>query len=171
MISHRFWQSRLGGSRAVGRTLVFNGQPYTVLGVLPPSLRAVPGFGLSPEVYLPLSAGLMPEIDTDASAVKLIGRLRDDQSLEQGRARPRRRGSPGRGQRVKEFGSVAKFARAEGLADSFDEIGIFFAVLSVAVAWCWQLRARTWPACCFLVRPCGAVKSRYAPRSAPAVGG
>ena len=137
VISHRFWQSRLGADpAAVGRTLVFNGQPYTVLGVLPPSLRAVPGFGLSPEVYLPLSAGLMPEIDNRrAAAVELIGRLRDDQPLEQGRlALDAAAARLDAANASKEFGTVAKFARAEGLGYSFREIGIFFMVLSVAVA-------------------------------------
>ena len=38
VISHRFWQSRLGGDRAVtGRTITLNGASYEVIGVMPES--------------------------------------------------------------------------------------------------------------------------------------
>jgi putative ABC transport system permease protein len=40
MISHRFWQSRFGGSSdAVGATLVLNGLPSQIVGVLPPGFQ------------------------------------------------------------------------------------------------------------------------------------
>ncbi|HTY43163.1 MAG TPA: ABC transporter permease [Thermoanaerobaculia bacterium] len=39
LVSHRFWTERLGGAAdAVGRTVRFDGVPYTVVGVLPPRL-------------------------------------------------------------------------------------------------------------------------------------
>src|SRR6266545_5415052 len=45
VISHAFWQKRLQGDAGViGRTLVFNGRPYTVVGVLPSTFRALPGY-------------------------------------------------------------------------------------------------------------------------------
>jgi len=136
VISHRFWQTRLAGDpAALGRMLVFNGQPYTVLGILPERLRAVPGFGVSPEVYLPLSRALMPDLDVrQAAAVELIGRLHDGHDLQQGRAALQaavQRLDQVNGSR--EFREVQKFARAEGLGFSFKEIGMFFIVLSVAV--------------------------------------
>ncbi len=136
VISHRFWQTRLAGDpSAVGRLLTFNGQPYTVVGILPARLRAVPGFGVSPEVYLPLSRRLTPDLDVrQAAAVQLIGRLRDGQSHEQGRAALQtviQRLNQERGS--KEFGDVRQFAPAEGLGFSFKEIGMFFVVLAVAV--------------------------------------
>src|SRR5205814_7785620 len=54
VVSHAFWQHRLGGNPAVvGSTAIFNGRPYTVLGVLPQAFRALPGYGVAPEVYLP----------------------------------------------------------------------------------------------------------------------
>lgn len=138
VVSHRFWQTRLAGDpTALGRTLVFNGEPYTLIGILPPGLRAVPGFAVAPEVYLPLSRTLMPDLNIrQAAAVELIGRLHDHQTLEQGRAElqaavqhvDRINGS------THEPTQVAKFAVAEGLGFAFKEIGMFFAVLSVAVA-------------------------------------
>ena len=59
VVSDGFWRARLGADRgAVGRALIVNGEPYTILGVLPQGLRAMTGFGLAPEVYLPLSRAL-----------------------------------------------------------------------------------------------------------------
>jgi predicted permease len=88
VISHEFWQLRLGGDSAVvGRTLVFNGEPYTVVGVLPPHLRSVAGFGMAPGVYLPLNRSLGPETRArNATIVQLVGRLKPDQSVAEGRA-------------------------------------------------------------------------------------
>ena len=44
VVSHGFWQRRLGGDpNVLGRTLIFNGQPYTVLGVLADRARRWPG--------------------------------------------------------------------------------------------------------------------------------
>ena len=63
VISDRFWRVRLGADpRAVGRAIVVNGESYTILGVLPPKLKAIAGFGLAPELYLPAQprAGARP---------------------------------------------------------------------------------------------------------------
>jgi predicted permease len=138
VISHAFWRRQMGSDpAAVGRTLVFNGRPHTVVGVLPARLRAVPGLGLAPEVYLPLSRHVLPQLDSrNASAVMLIGRLKEDQSLEQGRA-----ALAAAAERIeranggKEFGGIQQFAAAGGLRriGAFDELAIFFAVLGAAV--------------------------------------
>jgi len=135
VVSHGFWQGRLGGDPAiVGRTLVFNGLPYTVLGVLPKGLRAFPGYGLAPEVYLPLSRQLMPDLDEPrAAAVALVGRLRDGQSLTEGRA-----ALATAGQRVGElfnakgFGNPAQFSPIGGLGGEFATVAAFFGVLLTA---------------------------------------
>ncbi len=89
VITLRFWQQRLGGDPGVlGRTLIFNGVPYTVFGVLPADSRSIAGFGLAPEVYLPLSRMLMPDVDSTGpvAAVQLVGRLHEGQSVAAGRA-------------------------------------------------------------------------------------
>jgi predicted permease len=138
VISHRFWQHRLGGDpQVLGSTLVFNGRPYTVLGVLPADLRSITGFGLAPEVYLPLGRALMPDIDlVNAAAVQLVGRLRDGQGVADGRAALAAAGqrlAPGYGAR--NFGRVSLFAPV-GSAENFGSlktVGAFFAVLLVAV--------------------------------------
>jgi putative ABC transport system permease protein len=82
LVSHRFWQTRLGGAReALGATLVVDGQPSQVVGVMPPDFRvgrigadvwkahASPGQGVrGPETWF------------------VIGRLRPGVSVEQAQA-------------------------------------------------------------------------------------
>lgn len=138
VISHAFWQKRLGGDAdVIGRTLTFNGRPYTVLGVLPSRFRALPGYGVAPDVYLPLSRELMPDLDEPrAAAVELVGRLRDGQTMAQGRA-----ALAAAGQRVgalfgdAHFGEVSQFSPAGGFGKmgDFKAVGAFFAALLVAV--------------------------------------
>ncbi|HWJ15920.1 MAG TPA: ADOP family duplicated permease [Gemmatimonadaceae bacterium] len=88
VISHEFWQLRLGGdSGIIGRKLVINGEPYTVMGVLPSHLRSVAGFGIAPAVYLPLNRSLGPDSRAPkATIVQLVGRLKPGQGLAEGRA-------------------------------------------------------------------------------------
>lgn len=53
-ISYRFWQDSFGGSPdAIGRTIRIQGQPATVIGVLPPAYRGV-NADEAPDVSLPL---------------------------------------------------------------------------------------------------------------------
>jgi putative ABC transport system permease protein len=88
VVSHRFWRDRLAQDpQVVGRTIVVNARPYTVIGVLPERLRSMPGLGLSPEVYLPISRSLVPDLhEPRAAHVLLVGRLAAGQSMQQGRA-------------------------------------------------------------------------------------
>jgi predicted permease len=135
VISHGFWQRRLGGDPAiVGRTLVFNGLPYTVMGVLPKALRAFPGYGLAPEVYLPLSRQLMPDLDEPrGAAVALVGRLHEGHRVTEGRA-----ALAAAGQRIgalfndKQFGNPSQFSPIGGLGGEFAAVAAFFGVLLIA---------------------------------------
>jgi predicted permease len=138
VVSHGFWQKRLGADAAlVGKTLVFNGQPYTVMGVLPKNLRALPGYGVAPEVYLPLSRQLMPDLDhVNAAAVALVGRRYEGQSLAQGRAAlaaaAARAALP---DTSKQFAKVSQFTPVGGFGQigDFEAVAAFFVVLLVAV--------------------------------------
>jgi putative ABC transport system permease protein len=137
VISHRFWQERLGRDPSVlGSTLVFNGRPYSVTGVLPADLRAVPGFGLSPEVYLPLSRSLLPDLYEPYGIVELIGRLKDAQQPEQARAALATVVKQlGERYADKYFSKVDQFARLGSLEQSGDwqTMSAFFGVLMIAV--------------------------------------
>ena len=88
VVTHRFWQTALHADRSVlGRQLMLNNESYTIIGVLAPGLRSVAGFAIAPDVYAPLNRSLVPELPTpNAAVVRLIGRLKPGQTLEQGRA-------------------------------------------------------------------------------------
>ena len=137
VISHGFWQRRLAGDAdIVGRSLTFNGRPYTVLGVLPADYKALPGYGVAPEVYLPLSRELMPDLNEPRAAiVELFGRLGDRQTMAQGRAALTVAGHNARTLlNDPKFGDVSQFSLAGGLQrmGDFRAVGAFFALLLVA---------------------------------------
>src|SRR5215471_8055255 len=51
VLSHRLWMTRFGGDQgAVGRNVQLDGKPYTVIGVMPASLR----YPQSVELWTPL---------------------------------------------------------------------------------------------------------------------
>src|ERR1035438_1480093 len=53
VVTYGFWNKRLGGDPDVlGRVLVLDGKPYTVVGVLPRAHRILAGFGFTPDLYL-----------------------------------------------------------------------------------------------------------------------
>jgi predicted permease len=139
VVSHRFWQNRLGGDgAALGRVIVLNGRPHTVIGILPRKLRAVPGLAIAPEVYLPLSRHVLPSLDDRRSAaVMLIGRLHEGQTLQQGRVALQAAVERlDRDYASAKLGGVRQFAAAGGLSQltgfAFPEIALFFGLLAVA---------------------------------------
>ena len=81
VISHRFWESRLGAAGdVVGKTLILNGHSFTVIGVMPESFT---GTLFTPHVWAPLAmhAQLMPGApdrlrDHRDSWLGLIGRIK-----------------------------------------------------------------------------------------------
>ena len=86
VLSHRFWR-RLGGTDDIlGQALVLNGLPYTVLGVLPPTYKAIQGYGISPDLYVPFNFSLHPRaLERDApprDRVQPVGRLKAGWDLE-----------------------------------------------------------------------------------------
>jgi predicted permease len=137
VVSHAFWVNRLArDADAIGRSIIVNGDAYTVVGVLPEKLRAFPGYGISPEIYLPISPALMPGMMNVADAtVQLVGRLHDGQTLGQARAAlsvTAERLSAEYGERfaqLQQFSPVGGF----GQAADFKSIGAFVLVLLVAV--------------------------------------
>jgi putative ABC transport system permease protein len=76
VLSHGLWERRLGGRDAVvGSTLVLNGRPFVVAGVLPPSFRPPPDLDRT-EVYLPLSLDQGNLEERGNRYLSAIGRLR-----------------------------------------------------------------------------------------------
>lgn len=81
LLSHSFWERTYGASADVlGRAVTLDGEPWTVVGVMPPN-TPLPGFGLLPvDVWRPLAADVLD----NASAT---GILREGVSLDRVNAR------------------------------------------------------------------------------------
>jgi len=136
VVGHEFWQRELAGDSAVvGRTLMLNGESYTILGVFPPRLRSLTGFGISPGVYVPLNRTLVPDWQSpDARVLQLVGRLKPGQSVSEGRAAVDaidRRLARLQGDTL--YGGVQEFARVGtfGSSKPLRLVGGFFALLGV----------------------------------------
>ena len=81
VLTHEMWQSRLGGDqRIIGRPVLLNGQPYTVLGVLPKGFRSDP----QAEVFLPLQAD--PHSTNQGHYLNVAARLKPGVTLAAARA-------------------------------------------------------------------------------------
>ncbi len=93
VVSHEFWQTRLGATpAALGRTLLFNQVPFTVVGVAPAGFRGVNTID-APNYWLPAATYrevLGPNRDFFASrravTVSVFGRLKPGFTLEQAAA-------------------------------------------------------------------------------------
>jgi predicted permease len=56
VLRHEFWRTHFNGDPSiVGRAIRIDGQPWTVVGVLPAGHRTLIGFGFAPDVYVPAS--------------------------------------------------------------------------------------------------------------------
>ena len=84
VISYGFWMRRFGGDhRVLGRTLILDGKPYSLAGVLPNDFR-FPRWAMmeDPDVYLPL----MPNPSRRTHYLRAIGRLKPGVTLAQATA-------------------------------------------------------------------------------------
>jgi predicted permease len=76
ILSHRFWESQFGKrADVVGMTVHIDGEPATIIGVMPEGFALVYDYDL----WLPITPA--PELEGS-----VIGRLRDDATLEEARA-------------------------------------------------------------------------------------
>jgi putative ABC transport system permease protein len=139
VVSHGFWINKLGADPAViGTALILNGQPFTITGVLPAGTRSLPGFGISPEVWLPISTALEPSLHRPAAShFQLIGRLYDGQTTEAAHSAldtvaARTVGS----EDARGAGTIRYVGYLGGLnqTNEFKEVAVFFAVLML-VTW------------------------------------
>jgi putative ABC transport system permease protein len=90
IITYGWWQRRFGGSAdAIGRTVFIDGQPLSIIGVLPRGFE-IAGVTPQPELFVPagLSQANMPSPNARGYAV--FGRLRDVVTAAQGEADLRR---------------------------------------------------------------------------------
>ncbi len=88
VLAHDFWSRHFGrDARVIGRTIIFDGRPFTIVGVLPPATRTLVGFGFAPDAYV-------PPFSANAD-VAMYARLKPGMSLEQTRAAVRASAPPG----------------------------------------------------------------------------
>ncbi len=81
LISHRFWQVRFGGSNdAIGATLVLNGLPSRIIGILPADFRIAP---LDADVWEPHTTHRNVRA---AETWFVVGRLRPTVTFDQAQA-------------------------------------------------------------------------------------
>ena len=79
LVTNGFWTQRLGGSPdAVGRTLIINGQSFTIVGVLPADFRYV--LMQRAQIFIPLD---LDKTARGENFMSVIGRLKPGVSLRQ----------------------------------------------------------------------------------------
>lgn len=85
VLSYELWQRRFGSEREiVGRDLVFDGEPYTVIGVAPPGI-ALEVSGVRPDLWVPLDVDLADLPPRSFRFLRILGRLGDGVGLEAAR--------------------------------------------------------------------------------------
>ncbi|MBN1505964.1 MAG: ABC transporter permease [Sedimentisphaerales bacterium] len=90
VLGHDLWQRRFGGAAdAIGKTLVLDGDPYTIIGVLPSSFAFPPLRRAQPDLWTPI--GLLEQYEWFTSrrnhnGTEGIGRLKKGVTLSEARA-------------------------------------------------------------------------------------
>jgi len=98
LIGYAYWQRKFGGRTDVlNRPLALDGSSYTIVGVLPAGFRyAGEPLASAPteiDVWLPLAANPLIATRRSLRFLKVVGRLKDGVSAEQGRDEIRRLGA------------------------------------------------------------------------------
>ena len=86
ILTHAFWQAKFGGDSAIlGRTLTLNGEPHSVIGVMPQGFRALSehrsGYTISFFIPAAFDAGAAGT----RRSISAVGRLGSEASMEQAR--------------------------------------------------------------------------------------
>ena len=80
VLSYDYWQRHCAASlSAVGESMTLNGEPYTIIGVLPAEFRTV----FPADIVVPFDNDKLKSVDSDLG---VLGRLKPDVSLEQASA-------------------------------------------------------------------------------------
>jgi putative ABC transport system permease protein len=86
VITHAFWQRRFGGeSSAVGRTIRLDGDPYTIVGVMPEGFGFAPFWVTNASVFKPLELSRRGG-DRAGRSLRVFARLRDGIAGERAQA-------------------------------------------------------------------------------------
>jgi putative ABC transport system permease protein len=86
VVTSAFWRVRLAANpAAIGHTIVLDGEPFQVVGVLSDSYRAVTGW-MAPGLYVPASRLTLPSLDSRRSpSITLLARVTAGRTAAQAR--------------------------------------------------------------------------------------
>jgi predicted permease len=93
VMSHGLWERRFGADAGmVGKTIILNGRQFTVIGIMPEGFRGTFAFGLTPEVWVPVT--MQPVLlqgadrfnDRGRQWLEVFGRLRPGVTRSQAQA-------------------------------------------------------------------------------------
>jgi putative ABC transport system permease protein len=116
LLADSFWRQRLGGDPGwIGRTLILNGQPFTVIGVLPAGFRYV----MMPraEIFIPLS---LEGTARGNNFMSVVGRMKAGVSLRQAQS---------------EMDSIARALEKEYPADNAEQGAVVIPMLTRVGRW------------------------------------
>ena len=89
VLSHALWQRRFGGDPGIpGRTIMLNGDAFTIVGVMPAGFQFPPFWATSAELWAPLDLASRRD-DRAGASLRLFGRLSTGRSVEQAQAEAR----------------------------------------------------------------------------------
>jgi putative ABC transport system permease protein len=167
VISHGFWQARLGGAADVlERSLKLSGESYRVVGVMPQAFSLGSWFATSRELWVPLALSDADRAVRENHNQQAIARLRPGAT---------------RAQALSELDVISKRLEQEHPQENAGWGATLVALQDVIVGdvratlvlcwprsrWCCSSPARTSATCSSRARSAGARSSRRAPRSAP----
>ncbi len=90
VLSHRIWTRNFGGDSAVlGRSILLNGVPHTVIGVMPEGFHFPPFWANRAEIYATPAYRAALTNDRRMSTLRVFARLKPGVSLEQAQAEVR----------------------------------------------------------------------------------
>jgi putative ABC transport system permease protein len=87
ILSDRLWRRRFGGDqRVLGRTIRINGEPRTIIGVMPRDATLPGPLAEDDDLWLPARMTPSERVNEDSHNYKILGRLADGVTLEQASA-------------------------------------------------------------------------------------
>jgi putative ABC transport system permease protein len=90
VLSDGFWHRRFAGIPVVGKSIMLNGEPYAVVGVMPPDFNLGREFGgQTPDIWVPITftpQQLDPNVGLTNEYLNVFARLRPGVSIQQAQA-------------------------------------------------------------------------------------